>query len=66
MRSLIELSNEILITELVALRGKERAVVAETVRYLSELEVRGSYREAGYSSLFTFCTEHLGYSEGIT
>ena len=31
---------------------------------LAELDKRQAYRDLGYSSLFSFCTEKLKYSEG--
>ncbi len=46
------------------LKGQENFVVAEIVRHLAEIDKRGIYRDAGYSSLFTYCRECLGYSEG--
>jgi hypothetical protein len=47
-----------------ALCQKEREVISDIVLHLSEIESRGSYRALGYSSLFTYCTEGCGYSEG--
>jgi hypothetical protein len=47
-----------------SLRGSEREVVAELVRELSVIYKERLFAEAGYSSLFVFCTDELGYSEG--
>jgi HNH endonuclease len=57
-------SDSELMTDLEVLRLKETNVIADIVLHLAEVETRGIYREAGYSSLFTYCTECLGYSEG--
>ena len=51
-------------TRLKELKLKENEVTSEVVLHLSELEKRGAYRDLGYSSLFTYCTRFLGYSEG--
>lgn len=64
MIDLKEASNKELMTNLKEFRREENQALAEIVRYLAEVDSRGSFREAGYSSLFTFCTEYLGYSEG--
>ena len=42
---------------------RERETTAEVLRYLKEVEVRHLYLARGYSSLFVYCTEKLGYSE---
>jgi hypothetical protein len=59
-----KLSNMAIINNLKNLKDKENAALADIILYLFELEARKLYREAGYSSLFTYCTECLGYSEG--
>ncbi len=64
--SLSEVSNEALHHQLKMLRGKENEVLAELLLHLHEVDLRGIYRDAGYSSLFTYCRECLGYSEGST
>jgi 5-methylcytosine-specific restriction endonuclease McrA len=58
-----DLSSQELFSTLNILRGDENKAVADIVLYLAEVDRRGIYREAGFSSLFTFCTERLGYSE---
>jgi hypothetical protein len=58
-----DLSNQELFSTLNTLRSDENKAVADIVLYLAEVDRRGVYREAGFSSLFTFCTERLGYSE---
>ena len=64
MIDLKEASNKELMINLKEFRRDENHALAEIVRYLAEVDSRGSFREAGYSSLFTFCVEFLGYSEG--
>ncbi len=53
-----------LMNHVKTLRGTECKLIADMVLHLSEIERRGIYRDAGYSSLFTFLRESLGYSEG--
>ncbi len=62
-QQLNDLSNRELFSTLNTLRSDENKAVADIVLYLAEVDRRGVYREAGFSSLFTFCTERLGYSE---
>jgi 5-methylcytosine-specific restriction endonuclease McrA len=59
-----ELSAEKLLEAIQSLRGEENKVLAELILYLSEVYTRRAYAELGYSSLFSFCREALGYSEG--
>ena len=47
-----------------SLRGSEREVVADLIRELSVIYKERLFAEACYPSLFVFCTEGLGYSEG--
>jgi 5-methylcytosine-specific restriction endonuclease McrA len=58
------LTDQNLITELKNLVQQEREVLAEIIRYLQEVDARRLYLELGYSSLFSFATQALGYSEG--
>jgi len=53
-----------LIEKIKGLRGSEREIVAELVKTLSEIYSQKLFRTAGYSSLYSFCTEALGYSSG--
>ncbi len=61
--SLSEISNENLISKLKEFKDTENLSVANIIYYLSELDNRGLYRDLGYSSLFSYCTDALGYSE---
>jgi 5-methylcytosine-specific restriction endonuclease McrA len=58
---------ELTLTELrsriVELRRKESIALAQMLEYLSELDTGQGYRELGYSSLFSYCTKELKYSE---
>jgi hypothetical protein len=58
------LTDQNLITELKNLVQQERKVLAEIIRYLQEVDARRPFLELGYSSLFSFATQALGYSEG--
>jgi hypothetical protein len=57
------LTNEALVTALRRLVGSERASTAQVVAHLAELEARGIYLSAGYSSLFAYCRGELHLSE---
>jgi len=52
------------VNKLKTLRGKERELVAELIRELSVMHNERSFVTAGYPSLFVFCVQALGYSEG--
>lgn len=58
------LSDAVLVQQLKACVSSERDALGEVVRYLHEIDVRKLYLSLGYSSLFSFCTQGLGYSEG--
>jgi len=58
-----ELNDKELIAELKKLKGRENQIVAELVKYLSEVDRRKLYLELGYPSLFAYCCKALGYSE---
>lgn len=52
-----------LINDLKTMVSQERKILTEILHYLREVERRRLYLERGYSSLFAFVTEELGYSE---
>ncbi|MCK5548518.1 MAG: hypothetical protein KAI64_05860, partial [Thermoplasmata archaeon] len=60
--SLKRLSDNDLLERLDRLRGNERAVQFEILKYLSEVDRRRLYLPRGYHSLFEFCTGYLKYS----
>ncbi len=64
--SLENLSNAEVLGSLMFLKGNENKTVADIVLHLHELDKRGLYRDAGYSSLFAYCREALKYSEGAS
>ena len=63
MESLSFISNKELCESIGKLRGQERECLAEVVRHLAEIDQRGVFRDWGYSSLFVYCRDGLGYVE---
>ena len=61
---LSNLSDSELLERVRNLKGEENKIITEVVLHLHEIDSRGIYRDAGYSSLFTYCCQGLGYSEG--
>jgi 5-methylcytosine-specific restriction endonuclease McrA len=57
------LSDSALLKRLNVLAEKERATTLEILLHLNEVDRRRLYLTQGYSSLFSYCTEHLKYSE---
>ena len=51
-----------LTSRLYELRGAERKLLVEFLVYLGEVDRRRLYAELGFSSLFVFLSQHLGYS----
>ena len=51
-----------LTSRLYELRGEERRLLVEFLVYLGEVDRRRLYAELGFSSLFVFLSQHLGYS----
>lgn len=62
--NLTKLNNKTLINDLKSLVKQERKILTEILDYLKEVERRKLYLNMGYSSLFAWMTEYLGYSEG--
>jgi 5-methylcytosine-specific restriction endonuclease McrA len=62
-RSLSHLTNEQLLEEVKLLAGREREATARLIASLAELDARRLYLGAGFSSLFTYCTQCLHLSE---
>ncbi len=58
------LSDHDLVAGLQGLVSKGRKLDAEILRYIGEVDRRRLYREHACSSMFVFCTERLGMSEG--
>jgi len=58
-----ELNDKELVAALKKLKGRENQIIAELIRYLSEVDRRKLYLELGYPSLFAYCCKALKYSE---
>src|SRR5213083_2986877 len=61
---LLKLGNSELLAGLSALVRQGNELTAQLLAHLVELEERMLHLELGYSSLFSYCTEALGMSEG--
>ena len=59
-----ELSSTDLGNQIRRLADQEHVQVARLIAHLAEVSRRGLHLGLGYSSLFEFCVEHLGLSEG--
>ena len=57
------LTNDALLAELKRLAQCEREIIATLVAHLVEVERRDLFRAEGCSSMFSYCTEVLGFSE---
>ena len=63
MRSLKTLSDKELLNRVSKLVKQEHKLTLEILIHLIEVENRKIYRSLGYSSMFVYCTDGLGYSE---
>ena len=61
--SLSHLEADVLLGDLATLLKQNRASTAMILAHLAEVEARGLYRPAGYSSMFAYCLGELGMSE---
>src|SRR6187399_2895079 len=61
---LVELGNSELLAGLSELARRSNELSAQLLAHLVELEVRMLHLELGFSSLFAYCVEALGMSEG--
>jgi hypothetical protein len=61
--SLSALSNQQLLEQVLTLATREREATARLIAALVEMELRRLYLAQGFSSLFTYCTEALRFSE---
>src|ERR671925_563462 len=64
LAGLSRFSDAELVGRLKSLVGRERHATALIVAHLAELEVRDVHLRAGYSSLFAYCRDVLGFSDG--
>ena len=63
LRRCAESSDDELFTRLESRTVGERAHLVETLVIIAELHVRKAALPKGYSSLFVYCTQGLGYCE---
>lgn len=59
-----KLSSEELLSRTRGLVTEERRVTVALISHLEEIQTRKLYAEKGFSSMWDFCTRHLGMSEG--
>ena len=59
-----ELDDATLLSRLCVLVARDRTTTAKLLWHLAEVDVRGLYRDEGYSSLFEYCVKALHMSEG--
>ncbi len=63
MTQLSAMSDAQLLAHAPILLARERAVVADAIEYLAEVDCRRLYLEQACASLRSFCIERVGYSE---
>lgn len=57
------LSDRQLLSHTIELTNREREVTLRVLEHLNEIERRKLHLKLGFSSMFTYCTRELGYSE---
>ncbi len=63
MEILRKLPDQVLLDQTSALVKVERETTTQILHHLQELERRRLFAVLGFSSLFSYCVESLGYSE---
>jgi 5-methylcytosine-specific restriction endonuclease McrA len=63
MITLSDLSDSALVGRLLQIRKQERSLLVELLRCLGELDRRRAVLALGFPSLFSFCTDHLGFTK---
>jgi hypothetical protein len=63
MKQLSLLSDEALFQSLHAVLSAHRSCAVDLIAHLAELDARRAHLGLGFSSLFAYCVEHLGFSE---
>jgi hypothetical protein len=58
------LTDAAVLAAILELRDRERGVLVEILALLNEIETRRLYLREGHPTLFAYCTDALGYSEG--
>ena len=61
---LSHVANKILLSNTKKLAGAEREATVGLLHHLKEIDKRKLYCDLKYSSLFAYCVQELGYSEG--
>ncbi len=64
-RSLSQLSNHLVVAQLLQLNQQNQRLEAELLLFLVELDRRQLYREQAVASAFEYCVSRLGYSEDV-
>ena len=62
--ALTRLTDDDLIASLRSLVSRSNQLEAAIIQHIQEVETRGLHLDRAYSSLFTFCTDALGFAEG--
>ena len=62
--SVAALSNADLVARTKSLAGRERDTTAQLVAHIAELEKRDVHLREGYPSIFVYCRDVLGLSDG--
>ena len=57
-------ANKMLLSDTKKLAGAEREATVRLLHHLKEIDKRKLYCDLKYSSLFAYCVQELGYSEG--
>lgn len=57
------LSDAALLRDLAGLVVRDRVITAALLAHIAEVDARGLYRSAGYSSMYAYCVEELRLSE---
>lgn len=57
------MANQTLVSSLRRLVGEERKITREILEYIGEVQRRRLYADLGYSSLFAWLVQDIGYSE---
>jgi 5-methylcytosine-specific restriction endonuclease McrA len=63
MITLSDLSDSALVGRLLQIRRQERSLLVDLLRCLVELDRRRAVLALGFPSLFSFCTDHLGFTK---
>jgi 5-methylcytosine-specific restriction endonuclease McrA len=64
IHKLRQVKNQDLLDRTKTLVLKERDLAIQVIHHLCEIQRRRLFASLGYSSLFVYCCQHLGYSEG--